>query len=410
MEDDFLDNHKEKCRCCFENFTEENKKVRISKKIVELFMDLTSGVPLTRSKTRYSEFICEACNDELEGFTEFKKNAIEKQEKLYQFVDGRKSKRIHKLDVNSEEEPHQVTFIKVEPKVEVLVCQIDEDPMIQSVVKQETIEPSIVRVENIFISPPEHLYDDAQSSDDDLFERNFKDPVPARKRRKNTSKKSKQIKLKCTHCARNFKLQKKLEEHINKDHLKIKNLKCTHCDYKTSQSTLLQTHITYNHFDDRERQQCNTCGILVVDIKNHIRNVHEKPRNFVCDVCGYGIHSRNRLRRHMFKHLSKETRYQTEGIQCTICGVKLVGGEKGMKNHMRNIHSENSDGPITCHCGKVYKNEASYKNHQKSAHLPPDPKKEFDCSVCGKKFLHKQSLKEHKLIHTRNGSRGELNS
>lgn len=170
--------------------------------------------------------------------------------------------------------------------------------------------------------------------------------------------------------------QKNLDHHINKVHLNIKSYTCDFCDFKSHHKTSIYKHVKSFHDREpkeiKEKQQCPICGVFIVDVKSHMHQNHA-PKKFSCDICGYRIYSKNRMRRHVFRHLSKDTKHETEGITCEICGVNLLS-RQSLRSHMKNKHMGNDEKKWICHCGKAYKMEAGLKLHQKTAHRPEELK------------------------------------
>lgn len=107
---------------------------------------------------------------------------------------------------------------------------------------------------------------------------------------------------------------------------------------------------------------CPTCGLLVRRVAEHIKAVHVRPKNFICDHCGYGVYGLNRLRRHIVKHMSKETKRDLLAMGCEICGAILL--TKGaLKAHIKNVHQQDEDKKFVCFCGRSYRAESYLKVH-----------------------------------------------
>jgi hypothetical protein len=114
-------------------------------------------IELKTSRTKkYSDFICELCNNDLEGFVEFKNDAVLKQKTLYEVVDGVKERpKRKKAEVRYVEESEEIPFIKVEPKEEDFEIQIREC----SVLIEPMIKTEVFDVMEGLPAFPEHFYE-----------------------------------------------------------------------------------------------------------------------------------------------------------------------------------------------------------------------------------------------------------
>lgn len=101
-QDDMLNNHRSKCRCCFEELSLNEIPVKITKSIQLKFLALTQ-LELKPSES-FSKHICECCSRELDAYYGFKQKLVEKQKKLYEMF-----KSLVKSDCNEE------VFVKAEP-------------------------------------------------------------------------------------------------------------------------------------------------------------------------------------------------------------------------------------------------------------------------------------------------------
>jgi rubrerythrin len=401
--DNFLENHVSKCRCCFESFDDGVSSVKITKPTERLFFEVTQ-VELKSSSGKYSQKICLQCNSELKQFGKLRKEWIRKQKKLYELTerDNAKSrptrKREKKLSADifnetSFDEERSDLFVKLEVKQE------RDEPDDESCV---VLEPHasismmpFVKLEKIKIDEssheptmPDHIYesdngrdskrdlsdyDDDDDGVDDPFDEFFKKQVKSAKKNTYKRKKDRKIMTKhfCPHCTRFFHTEDNLKVHIDVVHFKLKNYKCTKCDFKTYSPAFLRGHdsrvhsgVPYVSKPKEPKKPCPICGLLVQKISTHTRNVHIRPKNVFCDICGFGIFNLNRLRRHMHKHLSKEEKHQLSTFVCDLCGAQ-VHSKNSIKSHIKNVHQETGN-QYKCYCGRSYKAESYLKIHQKS--------------------------------------------
>lgn len=111
---------------------------------------------------------------------------------------------------------------------------------------------------------------------------------------------------------------------------------------------------------------CDKCGNSCC--KNHLRRhidvVLFKLRRFSCDLCDYQTFEKEDMRKHMIKHISKESRKR---IRCSDCN-KTFTTQQGLNYHM-------------------------YARHRKFS-------KAFHCHICEKQYSKKRDLEIHKTSHT----------
>ncbi|KAG5684394.1 hypothetical protein PVAND_013629 [Polypedilum vanderplanki] len=465
-ESNFLENHIAKCRCCFQSLSDNKNVVKITKSVEKVFFELTQ-LELKSLQKIYSQKICQECDRNLKHFHKYRKELIRKQKKLYEFTEGdkiknRPSRKRNEKKISTEndnetssfEEEHRDIFVKLEVKEE-----RDEDNNDSCIVLEPltSIDPMMpyVKLEKMnmeeITSMPDHFYDsdsnnaqnfptkeeeNEEEEDDgvkDPFEEFFKNQEKAKKKNKYKRKKDRQPfnKVFCPYCDKFFLKEEKLKIHIDFVHFKLKNYKCTKCDFKTYSPAFLKGHDERVHSDKviepkpkPPKQPCPICGLLVQKTSTHIRNIHTRPKNVFCDICGYGIFNVNKLRRHMYKHLSKETKRSLVVYSCDLCGAKLHS-KNSISSHMKNLHREKGK-MYSCYCGKTYRAESYLKVHQRShekvlkhkcnhcdkafmnlsqlkIHLEiheRGKRKDFSCEVCGKMYGTENLLHRHKIFHT----------
>ena len=170
---------------------------------------------------------------------------------------------------------------------------------------------------------------------------------------------------------------------------------CPYCDQWVGR---LVEHVKSVHSEHNFRMiktPCpyEKCGKTVVDIKNHIRLVHDKVRNFVCELCSAGFTSSY----HLLKHT--ESVHTNLRVECNQCGKQFKSTT--IDNHVKRVHQGiRPSYPCTVDdCQKIFGSKEDMKRHVLAVHM----KFKVACPECGKKvrmeFLSGHIKKAHHDLH-----------
>jgi uncharacterized Zn-finger protein len=119
--------------------------------------------------------------------------------------------------------------------------------------------------------------------------------------------------------------------------------------------------------------------------------VYREKYSCICRYCTQSFHSEFLLKRHLKTHSIEE---EEETVIC--CNQHFTMSD--YKNHKRIIHAENT---VACKsCGKVLKNQKTYRIHLKSHLVATDRKFKCDEKNCNKAFNMKIHLDNHQRIHS----------
>ncbi|XP_065363297.1 zinc finger protein 729 [Calliphora vicina] len=142
--------------------------------------------------------------------------------------------------------------------------------------------------------------------------------------------------IKCDHCPKVFKTQYSLKYHVIGNHnpSNIKPFKCPECQMGFTRKTLLNQH-KRTHIKYTERIKCDFEGCEVRFVKHgdkthHMRLVHLKVKQHICDFCGEAFGAMQTLRHHRFIHTGEKP------YKCNVCGQGFRQ-RTAMKTH-RKIH------------------------------------------------------------------------
>ena len=92
----------------------------------------------------------------------------------------------------------------------------------------------------------------------------------------------------CNMCNEKFSTKYKLKRHISHVHKNEKSYECNVCNYKFKSNTELTAHKKSMHEGKKGKiKQCPYCHADFISkaLKKHIAIVHEKQKNYNCDIC-----------------------------------------------------------------------------------------------------------------------------
>lgn len=120
-----------------------------------------------------------------------------------------------------------------------------------------------------------------------------------------------------------------------------------------------------------------------------MKKVHEQAHSRVCDICAKYFKCPESYERHYeLEHSNIDQR-----VQCEICHHWFKHAYT-LAGHMRR-HKATQE--ICKYCGRVSKNKMTLRTHIRNMHSDVDttfkPKNEFPCTICGKVFAKRQTLK-----------------
>ena len=130
-----------------------------------------------------------------------------------------------------------------------------------------------------------------------------------------------------------------MKEHVKSIHDKIKDLVCDICGFKTSRKSHLKEHIKVIHHNIRDHAcpQCNYTTTRNWLLKDHIKAVHDKIKDIVCDICGYRTASMANLGNHV-----KQAHANNLIIRCEQCDYRTYHA-KVLKTHVKQVHKNEFD-------------------------------------------------------------------
>lgn len=144
---------------------------------------------------------------------------------------------------------------------------------------------------------------------------------------------------------------------------------------------------------------CEICGISFAKRSNkirHIQTVHNRLKQFECDLCGQKFGLKADLGRHRYRI------HESRAFSCDKCG-KSFAEQAQLELHIRVTHEEDSR-PWECkQCRIRFGRKSSLTRHEQTVHQ----RTRFTCRVCHKTYSQKfDAVRHERKIHGLNGSTG----
>ncbi|CAG9574906.1 unnamed protein product [Danaus chrysippus] len=285
----------------------------------------------------------------------------------------------------------------------------------------------------------------------------------------------------CLYCNRKFENIELVTDHQVESHCKDKiksiiskyppdrlavyahvvDIKCSICDKKLPNMNELKYHLImahkkkiYTEYGDRiipfrlskNKYDCHICGFNFETFGAVERHMNIHYRNYICDQCGSGFITKNRLKGHI------RSAHVTDNYPCEVCD-KIFQAQHKYKNHIDVIHKmvkknkcpkcperfndyfhrhkhmvdAHGDTPLRykCNvCDALFKRRYALSCHMKRRHLDMrditcdlcsykcytitelkahmikhNGQRTYECNVCKKSYARKKTLKEHMRIH-----------
>lgn len=173
---------------------------------------------------------------------------------------------------------------------------------------------------------------------------------------------------------------------------KTPQLICEKCGKFYSNSTSLKTHMQ-SHTSENIILACPFPGCLKTfrcdkNLRMHAQ-IHQKNREYICELCGKRLKSYPSLKSHRIRHLG------VLPYKCRYCGKGFLESRKRIQ-HERGVHTGDCEHKCD-ECGKGYATATGLKTHR-NIHSSIRP---FNCNDCESSFVDRFSLKSHQRTHTK---------
>lgn len=216
-------------------------------------------------------------------------------------------------------------------------------------------------------------------------------------------------KMKCEKCAYSTAYKWCLQDHVKAIHDRTRDQKCDQCDYAATTATLLRVHRRHVHQGIRRKERamvkCGKCAYTCrkpANVKRHVKLVHDKiprflrcydkiPRYHRCYECDRCFPYKSTLEFHI-KAIHKKIKDKI----CDQCDFKTsYPGE--LRKHKNAIHSVvRGDGFECLECGKMLTTKLNLHLHNKIVHQKV---KDVSCLLCLEMFSNTGMLFNRKFIN-----------
>ncbi|XP_001657736.2 zinc finger protein OZF isoform X2 [Aedes aegypti] len=163
----------------------------------------------------------------------------------------------------------------------------------------------------------------------------------------------------CPHCEQTFRISQGLTRHVREVHEKVRNYSCEVCGKRFGNGRNLKEH-RFLHTNEKP-YGCNVCGSSFkqkASLHMH-RRTHETNRNFRCSVCARSFYTRSKLQLH------ETTHSDVRAYACDECGQSFRSGH----NLARHKKCHLADTSFRCHiCEAVFKQKRYLMKHLNKQH------------------------------------------
>ena len=128
---------------------------------------------------------------------------------------------------------------------------------------------------------------------------------------------------------------------------------------------------------NKEYKKCDLCDKTIIRsyFSLHKKSVHEKNKDFACDICGAILSRKDHLKNHKKKiHQNNET---TKKPECSLCNRQF----KFRRNLERHECKSTLQKSKCNHCEKSFLGQRFLKQHVRRVHKPDEEKYVFKCEI-----------------------------
>ncbi|XP_030558315.1 transcription factor grauzone [Drosophila novamexicana] len=204
--------------------------------------------------------------------------------------------------------------------------------------------------------------------------------------------------FKCQICHRVMGQRRSLELHMRMHEIKQRGrlYQCEHCSKSFYSSIVCERHKLTHIPKEQWHAACTNCSKTFPNeylMQQHVKLVHLRKFDKICDVCGKSIRGREALARHMEEHAGAPQKI----IKCHLCESTLTT-KYGLARHIKMMHTAENLQPMQCEvCLKISPSLQAHQHHIKYTH---NTARTHECPMCEKAFKRPNELREHMTTHT----------
>ena len=204
----------------------------------------------------------------------------------------------------------------------------------------------------------------------------------------------------CEVCGKVFNRVGSLKMHMV-PHSNVRDFVCNACPSKFSRKKDLARHMSDVHKDPPSPiLECELCDFKSENrfrFKNHEKNQHGIKLAFGCEICDHTFYKNQHLKRHKFRrHTPKEEKMKQRELEekdknriCDLCG-KNCPSSRSLREHKHSHSPEYS-----CKkCGKAFTSTRNLNDHINIVH---ERILKYLCNLCGKSFGRSTNLSDHRI-------------
>ncbi|ALC41309.1 CG8388 [Drosophila busckii] len=204
--------------------------------------------------------------------------------------------------------------------------------------------------------------------------------------------------FKCHICQRVMGQRRSLELHMRMHEIKQRGRRyqCDKCPKLFYSIVVCERHKLTHIPKDQWHVPCTHCTKSYPNeylMQQHVKLVHLRKFDKICDVCGKQIRGREALVRHMQEHEGSPQQL----LKCHLCSSMLTT-KYGLARHIKMMHTADNLQPMQCEvCLKISPSLQSHQHHIKYTH---NTARTHQCPMCEKAFKRPTELREHMTTHT----------
>lgn len=217
--------------------------------------------------------------------------------------------------------------------------------------------------------------------------------------------------VKCPQCDKTFPGRSYLNKHLRVVHFVIEPVQCPECGKTFSNPIRLKTHQNQVHVE--ATFQCDICQQMYRTkryLVHHIKFVHIKNRNYVCDACGASFYDVNAFKKHQnrscvfvdnISYAKRKKMFARYGqtFDCTLCHRQYCNIQM-IRKHYQQCHDRAVVNATICMaCNTIFGTTDALVAHKS------EPREQLRCGQCRASLKCLKAKEMHMRQHARQGEK-----